>query len=140
WVQAGVPQALALQVDAAEGLFDALDITEIAASAKAPLDQTAQVHAGIAERLGLERMRQQIELLPTDSYWHGLARLALGDDVADLLRPIALQATTRRPGPADEVLAGWEQDNRQALERAQRLLAELRETPTGDLAMLSVAL
>jgi glutamate dehydrogenase len=38
------------------------------------------------------------------------------------------------------VLDAWERDNRQALERARRLLAELQETPGSDLAMLSVAL
>lgn len=140
WVQAGVPRELATQVDGAEGLFNALDIAEIAEAGKLPLEQTAQVHGGIGERLGLERMRQQIELLPADDYWHGLAKLALGDDVADLQRSIALQAIARHHDAPGEVLDRWEQDNRQALERAQRLLAELRETPMGDLAMLSVAL
>ena len=38
------------------------------------------------------------------------------------------------------MLDRWEQGNRQALERAQRLLAELQDTPGTDLAMLSVAL
>jgi NAD-specific glutamate dehydrogenase len=41
---------------------------------------------------------------------------------------------------AEAVLDRWEQGNRQALERAQRLLAELQDTPGSDLAMLSVAL
>lgn len=140
WIQAGVPPALALQVDGAEGLFNALDIAEIADAAKLPLEQTAAVHAGVGERLGLERMRQQVELLSAESYWQGLAKLALGDDVADLQRSIALEAITRQPGEPAAILARWEQDNRQALERAHRLLAELQETPAGDLAMLSVAL
>ena len=86
---------------------------------------TAQVHAGVGERLGLERMRQQIEALPADSYWHSLAKLALTDDVTDLQRSIAGGAGPRRRRP-HEVLDRWEQGNRQALERAQRLLAELR--------------
>lgn len=140
WIQAGVPRALALQVDGAEALFAALDIAETAEASKLPLEQTAAVHAGVGERLGLERMRQQIELLPTESYWHGLAKLALGDDVADLQRSIALEAIARQQGEPAAILDRWEQDNRQALERAQRLLAELKETPGGDLAMLSVAL
>ncbi|MDB5749725.1 MAG: putative NAD-glutamate dehydrogenase [Ramlibacter sp.] len=140
WIQAGVPQALALQVDGAEALFNALDIAEIAESSRLALEQTAQVHAGVGQRLGLEGMRQQIELLPAESYWHGLAKLALGDDVADLQRSIALEAITRQQGDPPAILDHWEQGNKQALERAQRLLAELKETPMGDLAMLSVAL
>ena len=90
WIEAGVPQPLALHVDAAGGLFNALDIAEIADATRRPLDETAEVHAGVGERLGLDRLRQQIELLPAESYWHGLAKLALGDDLADLQRSIAL--------------------------------------------------
>jgi len=141
WVQAGVPEALAWHADSADGLFNALDIAEIAETTRRPLDETAEVHAGVGERLGLERMRQQIELLPAESYWHNLAKLALGDDLADLQRSIALEAISHHEGTASVVLDQWEHDNRQALERAQRLLAELRDTAGGgDLAMLSVAL
>jgi glutamate dehydrogenase len=140
WVAAGVPQALAVQVDAAEGLFHALDIAEIAELAKRPVELTAQVHAGVGERLGLERMRQQIELLPADSFWHSLAKLALGDEVGDLQRSIAQEAIGHGDGEAAGVLDRWEAGNRQVLERARRLLTELQDTPGSDLAMLSVAL
>jgi glutamate dehydrogenase len=78
---------------------------------------------------GLERMRQQIELLPADSYWQGLAKLALADDLTDLQRSIAQEALGHHHGDAAQVLDRWEQGNRQALERAQRLLAELQDTP-----------
>ena len=60
--------------------------------------------------------------------------------MVDLQRSIAQLAVGHEDGDARQVLDRWEQGNRQALERAQRLLAELRDTPTGDLAMLSVAL
>lgn len=140
WTEAGVPKALAALVDGSEMWFNALDIAEIAEGSKHPLALTAQVHAGVGERLGLERMRQQIELLPADSFWHSLAKLALSDDLTDLQRSIALQAVGNRQGDAGQVLDHWEQGNRQALQRARRLLAELQETPGSDLAMLSVAL
>ena len=140
WVAAGVPQPLAFHVDAAEGLFNALDITEIAEASQRPLAETAEVHAGVGDRLGLERLRLLIEALPAPSYWDELARLALGDDLADLQRSIALEAVTHHQGEAAVVLDAWEQGNRQALERAQRLLGELRDAGGGGLAMLSVAL
>lgn len=140
WIQSGVPQDLATEVDGFEGLSSALDIAELAETAKLTVEQSAEVHAGVGERLGLERMRQQIELLPAENYWQGLAKLALGDDLTDLQRSIALEATTHHHGAPAQVLDQWEHDNRQARERAQRLLAELKDTPTGDLAMLSVAL
>ncbi|MCD6076547.1 MAG: NAD-glutamate dehydrogenase [Ramlibacter sp.] len=140
WVEAGVPEALARMVDGSETWFNALDIAEIAEGSKHPLELTAQVHAGVGDRLGLERMRQQIELLPADSFWASLAKLALSDDLTDLQRSIALQAVSHHQGDAGRVLDQWEQGNRQSLERARRLLAELQETPGSDLAMLSVAL
>ncbi|HET8744731.1 MAG TPA: NAD-glutamate dehydrogenase [Ramlibacter sp.] len=140
WMAAGVPQALALQVDSAEAQFHALDIAEIAEASQKPLELTAQVHAGVGERLGLARMQQQIEALPAESFWHSLAKIALSDDVSDLQRSIAQQAAMHQDGSAGEVLDRWEHGNRQALERAQRLLQELKDTGTGDLAMLSVAL
>ena len=139
-MQAGVPSALAQQVDGAESWFNALDIAEIADAGKKPLELTAQVHAGVGARLGLDRMHQQIDLLPAESYWHSLAKLALSDDVTDLQRSIAMEALGHGNGDAKGVLDRWEQGNRQALERAQRLLAELQDTPGSDLAMLSVAL
>lgn len=140
WTHAGVPKALAAQVDSAEQVFNALDIAEIAELRKKPLELTAQVYAGVGDRLGLGRMRQQIEQLSSDSYWHSLAKLALNDDVNDLQRSIAQEALGHGDGEAGAVLDRWEQGNRQTLERAQRLLVELQETPGSDLAMLSVAL
>ncbi|HVE54076.1 MAG TPA: NAD-glutamate dehydrogenase domain-containing protein, partial [Ramlibacter sp.] len=140
WVQAGVPPAVAAWVDGAEASFHALDVAEIAEASRRPLELTAQVHAGVGERLGLARMRQQIELLPADSFWQGLAKVALNDDLNDLQRAIALEAVGHPDGSAGEVLDRWEAGNRQALQRAQRLLAELQDAPGSDLAMLSVAL
>ncbi|MBA2672650.1 NAD-glutamate dehydrogenase, partial [Ramlibacter sp.] len=141
WIAAGVPQALALQVDAAGMLAGALDIAEIADTGARDVAQVAGVHAAVGERLGLPVLRRQIEGLASENYWQQLAKLALADDLDDLQRSIALQAVSRHTGDAAQVLDAWQQDNGQAFERAQRLLAELRDAPGGgDLAMLSVAL
>jgi len=102
--------------------------------------QVADVHVGVGTRLGLSRLRQQIEALPADSYWQGLAKAALGDDLAGLQRSIAQSVFSGGEGDPTQLMAGWEARNRTGLERAQRLLAELAETKGADLAMLSVAL
>jgi len=140
WVQAGVPQPLAQQVGTADRLFSALDIAEVAEAAHSPLEVTGEVHFGIGERLGLEKLRQQIELLPADSHWQSLAKVALADDLADLQRTIAQDAVSRHPGPAGEKLTAWEARNPMTFARARRLVAELADTALPDLAMLSVAL
>jgi glutamate dehydrogenase len=140
WMQAGVPLQLAQQVASGERLYSALDVAEIAEGAGRPLDVTADVHFGVGERLGLEKLRQQIELLPSDSHWQALAKLALADDLADLHRSIALDAVKVGDGSAADKLAGWEKRNPMAFARARRLVGELAELTAPDLAMLSVAL
>jgi glutamate dehydrogenase len=141
WVQAGVPRELAQRVGAADRLFSALDIAQIADAGHSPLDATSEVHFGIGERLGLEKFRQQIELLPADTHWQSLAKVALADDLADLQRSIALDAVSRHPaGTAADKLSSWEARNPAAFARAKRLVAELADAASPDLAMLSVAL
>ncbi len=140
WVQAGVPREVALQVASADRLFSALDVAEIAEAGHGTLDATTEVHFGIGERLGLEKLRQQIELLPAETHWQGLAKVALADDLADLQRSIALDAVSRHAGTAPEKLAAWEARNPAAFARAKRLVAELADAASPELAMLSVAL
>jgi glutamate dehydrogenase len=140
WAAAGVPQALAARVAAADGLVAALDVAEIADAVQRSLPDVGEVFTGIGTRLGLAKLRAQIDALPADSHWQGLAKAALGDDLAGLQRAITQDAMARAPGSAAASLAAWEQRNAQPLERAQRLLAELADAKSADLAMLSVAL
>ena len=121
-------------------LYTALDIAEIADATGRSLDEVAQVHFGLGGRLGLSKMRQQISALASDSYWHSLAKVALGDDLADLQRAITHEVVSEGEGGAAQMLGAWELRARDAIERAQRLLGELGDAKTADLAMLSVAL
>jgi glutamate dehydrogenase len=140
WVDAGVPAALAQGVAATDGLFDALDIAEIAESTKLPLEQICDLHHELGARLGLQRVHQQIESLQADNYWDTLAKIALGDELAELQRRIAMEVLSRRQGSALQMLQAWEGENQQELHSARRLLAELADAKSPDLAMLSVAL
>jgi glutamate dehydrogenase len=138
WIAAGVPAALAQRVVSAEGLIAALDIAEVAQVVQRDVAEVAAVHVGVAQRLGLADLRRQIDGLPADSYWQGLAKAALVDDVAGLQRAITQAVFGASEGGASERLAAWEANNRLALDRASHLLAELGDA--ADLAMLSVAL
>jgi glutamate dehydrogenase len=140
WVAAGVSTALAQAVAATDGLFDALDIAEIAETRKQALDDVGELHHQLGERLGLRRLHQQIEALHADSYWETLAKIALGDELAELQRSIALEVLSRHEGGALQMLQAWEGENQQELQSARRLLAELADARPADLAMLSVAL
>ena len=135
-----MPATLAQAVAATDGLFDALDIAEIAESHQLALDEIGNLHQRLGERLGLQRLHQQIEALHVDSYWDTLAKIALGDELAEVQRSIALEVLSRREGSALQMLQAWEGENQQELQSAERLLAELADAKSADLAMLSVAL
>jgi glutamate dehydrogenase len=140
WVSAGVPAALAARIASAEGLLDALDIAEVAEASGRPFDEVCEVHVGVGERLGLARLRAQIDALPSDSYWQSRAKTALGDDLAGLQRALAQQVLEGKNASAADMIAQWEAAQALPLERARRLLADLAESKQADLAMLSVAL
>jgi len=140
WMAAGVPPELAARVASAEGLLDALDIAEVADAAARGFDEVSEVHVGVGERLGLARLRGQIDALPSDTYWNNRAKAALGDDLAGLQRALARQVLAGGGGAAGELIARWEAAHAAPLERARKLLADLSETKQADLAMLSVAM
>jgi glutamate dehydrogenase len=140
WVAAGVPEVVAARVASADGLIDALDIAEVAEAVERPLDDVAQAHGLVGQRLGLARLRGLIETLPSGSYWGNRAKSALGDDLSGLQRALAQQVLGQSGSPVVELLNLWETANAGPLQRARRLLADLSDAKQADLAMLSVAL
>jgi glutamate dehydrogenase len=129
-----VPAELALKVAAAGTLFAALDIADVGELEKKPLEDVATAYFAIGDLLGLARLRLQVTALPSDGYWQAMAKGALGDDLAGLQRELTADALHAGG------LAAWEAAQRPAIERARRMLTELADSKSADLAMLSVAL
>ena len=140
WVQAGVPLDLAQKIQATEGLFMALDIAEIADTFQHNLLDIAEVYEGVGRSLQLHRLQQQIETLPSASFWQTLAKVALGDDLAELQRTMTLQVVNNSDGSPEKKLADWQLLNSTELARAQCLLSDLADVTHADLAMVSVAM
>ncbi len=143
YVGQGVPKELAVRVVTFDTLYAALDIAEVSANAKRPVDPVATVYFDLANKLGVPWMREKISALPGDKHWQMLAKSAMQDDLSGLQR--AITGTVLTAAGADgatpaKLVAAWQDGNRRALERAELLLAELRAVPTPDAAMLSVAL
>ncbi|HTN49461.1 MAG TPA: NAD-glutamate dehydrogenase domain-containing protein, partial [Burkholderiaceae bacterium] len=134
FVERGVPESLAFEVAAAATSLAALDLAEVAEAARQPLTAVADVYFRIGDALGLARLRAQVATLPSDGYWQALAKSAASDELASLQRKLT----------ADALQAGgletWQRGQSTALERARRMLAELAESKSADLAMISVAL
>jgi len=140
WIHAGVPAELAQRVASLDLLYAALDIVELAARGGQPLEAVAAAYFGVSARLGLAWLRERIGALAGEGHWHALAKSALRDDLAGLQRALAADALAAAPGGDGDLVAAWAASRRVALDRAARILAELRAAPAPDLAMLSVAL
>jgi len=139
---AGVPRELAERVVTFDTLYAALDIAEVAATAKKPVEPVAAVYFDIVDRLGLAWLREKIAALPADAHWRMLARSAMQDDLSGLARAVTAEVVAGGGDVAapDKLVAAWQDRNRRALERAAQLMTELRAATSPDAAMLSVAL
>ena len=143
YVAQGVPKDLAVRVVTFDTLYATLDIAEVAANAKQPVDPVATVYFDLANKVGVPWLREKIAALPGDEHWRMLAKNAMQDDLSGLQRALTgtvlANAGANGASPA-KLVAAWQDTNRRALERAEQLLAELRAVPSPDAAMLSVAL
>jgi glutamate dehydrogenase len=134
----GVPAALAANVAALDALFNALDVVEVADQLGRDIEAVARLHFAMAGELDFPWLRSAIGRLPADSHWDTLAKAALRDDLAGMLR--ALTADALRAAPAADGLAAWKTRNAVLYERFRQVLADLHGAQSPDLAMLSVAL
>lgn len=142
YVGQGVPKELAERVVNFAALFSTLDIAEVAATARQPVEPVAAIYFDITARLGISWLRERIAALPGDQHWQMLAKGAMLDDLSSLQRVItgAVLAGSGAGGEPAALVGAWAADNTRALERATQLMAELRAVPAPDAAMLSVAL
>jgi glutamate dehydrogenase len=105
----------------------------------------AGVYFSLSARLGLGWLRDRIAELPGEGHWQTLAKTSMRDDLADLQRTLtgnilADDAAIAGEADANLLVGRWEERHLDGMERAARLLADLRAAPTTDLAMLSVGL
>jgi NAD-specific glutamate dehydrogenase len=86
----------------------------------------------------LAKLRQQIDALPTDSYWQSLAKTARAM-TWPTATPIA-QDVIGRGERRRQMLAGWEQRKPRDAGACPQAAGELGDAKSVDLAMVSVAL
>ena len=137
----GVPAEIARRVVSYDTLYAALDIVEVADAAARPVETVAAAFFELSLRLGFAWLREKIGALPGESYWQTLARGAMRDDLSGLQRTLAANVLAGGDGAdGTRLVAAWQERNGSAMERATRLLGEMRASPAPDLSMLSVAL
>src|SRR5262249_61060198 len=95
-----------------------------------------------ATRRGVGCPPTRISAVPADKHWQAMARNAMLDDLAGLQSAITGEAINGfDDGASPQALVGaWRSRNQRAIERTQQLLAELKNAPTMDVSMISVAL
>jgi glutamate dehydrogenase len=145
----GAGEELAARVACLPAWFSALDLVGVAAGRGEgtgtddgePLDAAAGTYFGLAERLHLDWLREQIGALPRETRWDALARDALREDFYGQharLTAEVLRVTDPARGPTERI-EDWLRRNAAQVRRCEQLLAEIQTTSAVDLARLSVA-
>jgi glutamate dehydrogenase len=136
----GLPEALASRIAALESLHSAFDLVEIAKASRVSTGFAATAYFDLAERIGLNWLKQQVEALSGDGHWHAVAHAALLDNVYELQRRITGAVLACRGRDAAARVGAWLAARSAAVASLNALFVDLRTGPAPDSATLSVAL
>jgi glutamate dehydrogenase len=138
----GVPKDLAARVAGLDALFNALDVVEVADQLKRDIDSVARLHFALAGELDFPWLRSSIGMLAADTHWEILAKAALRDDLAGMLRSLSADALRTGACASDPaaLIAAWKTRSSVLYVRFRQVLSDLRAAESPDLAMLSVAM
>jgi glutamate dehydrogenase len=138
----GVPHDLAARIAGLDAMFNALDIVEVADRLKRDIEPVARLHFALAGELDFPWLRARIGMLSADNHWETLAKAALRDDLASMLRALTADASRGDAAPSDPAarIGAWKARHAVLHERFRQILTDLRATESPDLAMLSVAM
>jgi glutamate dehydrogenase len=138
----GVPAELATRVASLDALFSGLNVIEVATAGGETVETVAAVYFALGYRLDLHWLRDQIARLPAETHWQTLAQGALRDDLYSEQRELTAEVLRRgtEDRDAETLIDSWMEENRSSVERANVILADLKEAEGLDIAMLSVAL
>src|SRR3954452_15977142 len=104
-----MPGEVAEQFAVHTPLYSALDIVDVSAAARRPVEEVAEVYFTVEDRLSLGRLRDLVNALPRDDRWHTLARAALRDDLygAHAALTAEILASSDSAMPAADRLSHW---------------------------------
>ena len=116
------------------------------------LQQVAQIHFGLGERLQLQWFDQQVKELAASNHWESMARDGFREDLTSHQQAITVSVLSN--GSADlpedtvseagldggEQVEHWLEKNSRLLERWQSVLHEVRGSAHQDFAIITVAI
>jgi glutamate dehydrogenase len=137
----GVPESLAMRVARLADLAAGLDVVRIAESAQAPVESVGRLYFGIGARLGLDWLRSAASRVKAETSWQKMAVAAIVEDLLALQAELAARAV-KAAGSIERVetiAEDWMRRHKAGLARFDAILAELRASPTTEIAALTVA-
>jgi len=139
-IEQHVPDQLATRIASLETLHCALDLVEVAKSARVDIAYAAKVYFDLGERIGLTWIKEQIESLAADGHWQAVARGTLRDNLYGLQRKITgavLKCKGRDPAAR---VGQWIKRREAAVESLKQIVVDLRTGAAPDFPTLSVAI
>jgi glutamate dehydrogenase len=139
-IEQHVPEALAARIASLESMLCALDLVEVAMTARVRVGYAARAYFGLGERIGLTWIKEQIESLLAEGHWQAVARSTLRDNLYSLQRRITSAALACRGRDPATRVQQWISRHATVVESLRRVVVDLRTGPPPDFATLSVAL
>lgn len=140
YLDAGVPENLALRVSGLVNLLSGCDIVRLASRRKMKVLDIGKLYFAVGAKFKLGRMRAATDKLETQNHWQSLASAALIEELYDHQLALTAQVLdiTGETEP-DKALPKWMEEQEAALERTDQLLSELWAGEINDLSMVAVA-
>jgi glutamate dehydrogenase len=139
-IEQRVPEHLAARIASLEELHSALDLVEVARTARVRIGYAARAYFDLGERLGLTWIKDQIESLAADGHWQGVARGTLRENLYALQGRITLSALKSKGREPAARIDQWLSRHSAPVEALKRLVADLRTGSAPDFATISVVL
>ena len=118
----------------------ALDIVEVARSTDTAIETAAWVYSALSHTLDLDWIGNQISGLSVQTHWHLLARTklqaALNGHRRDLTAEVLRSRHKEKSGRG--ILENWVRQNRDMLDRHDKIIAEFKAGAVFDFAILSL--
>ncbi|GGK69757.1 NAD-glutamate dehydrogenase [Amphritea balenae] len=143
YIDARVPEELAMVIAGTRSLYAVLNIIEVAGSNDLPVDRVAQEMFEVAESLQLHWLISRLNELDRDNQWQALARESFRDDIDNQHRVIVtavLNAGLSGNGKRERGFDVWKAGFTQPLERWLNLINDLKTAEKQGYAMYTVAI
>lgn len=135
-----IPRSLANRLAGLDVVGSFPDIVKIARAADREVTEAGQVYFEVGTHLEFDSLREQARMIATESPWQRAALAGLVEDLFAYQGDITEEILSSSPnGDAQKATKLWMSSRSEALERAERLLTEIKGSASIDLSMLAVA-